>query len=75
MLKSNPLLLPGRHALNGSMLAANAGAYGYFMMDHSFNSGMTMLGATTSLSSIMGVTLTMAIGGKASTSWTLIIRV
>merc|ERR1719507_1540344 len=29
-LNSNPLMLPGRHAINGSLLAANAGAMGYF---------------------------------------------
>merc|ERR1711981_781214 len=36
---------------------------GYFLMDPSFGVGMSMLGTTTSLSAIMGVTLTMAIGG------------
>ena len=64
MLKSTPLLFSGRHAVNGGMMAANLGAYGYFMSDHAFNSGMTMLSATTGLSSVMGVTLTMAIGGE-----------
>ncbi|XP_045181151.2 NAD(P) transhydrogenase, mitochondrial-like [Mercenaria mercenaria] len=62
-LKSNPLLMPGRHALNGGMLLANIGAYGYFMMDNAYASGLAMLGTTTTLSSVMGVTLTMAIGG------------
>merc|ERR1711997_945276 len=41
-LSSNPLMLPGRHALNG---------------------GFSMLGTTAALSSVMGVALTMAIGG------------
>ena len=50
--------------MNASMLAANIGAYGYFMMDNAYASGLAMLGTTTTLSSIMGVTLTMAIGGR-----------
>ncbi|KAH3898331.1 hypothetical protein DPMN_022559 [Dreissena polymorpha] len=46
------------------MLLANVGAYGYFMMHGAYMSGLTMLASTTILSSVMGVTLTMAIGGK-----------
>merc|ERR1711894_223027 len=63
LLNSAPLMLPGRHALNGGLLAANAGAMGYFLMDPSFTAGISMLGTTATLSSVMGVTLTMAIGG------------
>merc|ERR1712088_98705 len=62
-LNSNPLMLPGRHALNGGLLAANAGAMGYFLMTPELGMGMGMLGTTAALSSDMGVTLTMAIGG------------
>jgi len=62
-LNSAPLMLPGRHALNAGLLAANVGAMGMFMLDPSFNTGMAMLGTTASLSAVMGVTLTMAIGG------------
>merc|ERR1712051_505437 len=62
-LNSNPLMLPGRHALNGSLLAANAGAMGYFLMTPELGMGMGMLSTTAALSSVMGVTLTMAIGG------------
>merc|ERR1712051_195391 len=62
-LSSAPLMLPGRHALNGGLLAANVGAMGYFLMDPSFGVGISMLGTTAALSSVMGVTLTMAIGG------------
>merc|ERR550534_1406522 len=62
-LNSNPLMLPGRHALNGGLLAANAGAMGMFMMDPELGMGMGMLGTTAALSSVMGVTLTVAIGG------------
>merc|ERR550519_1887921 len=62
-LDSAPLMLPGRHALNASLLAANAGAMGYYLMDPSFGVGMSMLGTTAALSGVMGLTLTMAIGG------------
>jgi len=55
--------LPGRHALNASLLAANVGAMGYFLVSPDYNVGLSMLGTTSSLSAIMGVTLTMAIGG------------
>ena len=63
VLNSAPLMLPGRHAINGGLLAANVGAMGYFLMDPSFTAGISMLGTTAALSSVMGVTLTMAIGG------------
>merc|ERR1719226_78874 len=63
VLNSAPLMLPGRHALNGGLLAGNVGAMAYFLMDPSFTAGISMLGTTAALSSIMGVTLTMAIGG------------
>merc|ERR1711931_392906 len=62
-LNSNPLMLPGRHALNAGLLAANVGAMGYFLMTPELGMGMGMLGTTAALSSLMGVTLTMAIGG------------
>lgn len=63
LLKSEPLLLPGRHMMNLGMLLGNVGAMGYFLYDNTPSVGMSMLGITTSLSSIMGVTLTAAIGG------------
>merc|ERR1711887_38164 len=62
-LNSNPLMLPGRHAINGGLLAANAGSMGYFLMTPELGMGMGMLSTTAALSSVMGVTLTMAIGG------------
>ena len=61
-LSSNPLMLPGRHALNAGLLAANVGAMGYFMVDPSMCVGLGMLGTTAALSGVMGVTLTMATG-------------
>merc|ERR1712027_53998 len=62
-LNSNPLMLPGRHAINGGLLAANAGAMGYFLMTPELGMGLGMLGTTATLSGVMGITLTMAIGG------------
>merc|ERR1712079_500680 len=62
-LNSNPLMLPGRHAINSGLLAANAGAMGYFLMTPELGMGLGMLGTTAALSSVMGVTHTMAIGG------------
>merc|ERR1711983_301412 len=63
VLNSAPLMLPGRHALNGGLLAANVGAMGYFLASPDYNVGLSMLGTTATLSGVMGVTLTMAIGG------------
>lgn len=63
VLNSSPLMLPGRHALNASLMAANVGAMGYFLMDPSYSIGLGMLSTTAALSGVMGVTLTMAIGG------------
>lgn len=63
VLNSAPLMLPGRHALNSGLGLGNVGALGYFLYDPAFTSGISCLGTTAGLSSIMGVTLTMAIGG------------
>ncbi len=63
LLSSTPLLFPGRHALNGAMLTANVGAMGYYMTNPGFEADMGCLGSTALLSSVMGVTLTSAIGG------------
>lgn len=63
LLSSNPLILPGRHALNASLLAANVGAMGYYMTNPGFGADMSCLSTTALLSSVMGVTLTSAIGG------------
>merc|ERR1712209_210303 len=63
VLNSAPLMLPGRHALNAGLLAANVGAMGAFLYSPDYMTGLGMLGTTTSLSALMGVTLTMAIGG------------
>ena len=63
ILNSAPLLLPGRHAVNSGLMLDNVGAMAYYFYDPSFVAGMSMLGTTTALSTIMGVTLTAAIGG------------
>ena len=63
VLKSEPLLLPGRNLLNSGMLLANVGALGYYMTNPGYGADMSCLGATALLSSTMGVTLTSAIGG------------
>lgn len=63
ILGSAPLLLPGRHAINAGLLAGNAAAMGYFFIDPTLAGGLTALGSTAALSTILGVTLTSAIGG------------
>ncbi|XP_002738525.1 NAD(P) transhydrogenase, mitochondrial-like [Saccoglossus kowalevskii] len=63
LLKSDPLLLPGRNALNLGMALTNVAAMAYYMTDPGYNMDMAMLGTTTALSCVMGVTLTAAIGG------------
>lgn len=44
-------------------MAANAAAMAAFYMDPSLGAGLGLLGATAAMSSLMGVTLTAAIGG------------
>jgi len=63
LLSSSPLHLPGRHALNASLLASNAGALAWYLSTTDTQTGLALLGATTGLSAIMGGTLTAAIGG------------
>lgn len=63
LLDSAPLLLPGRHAINGGLALANVAALGTYMMTADPSMGFNMLLATAALSSTMGVSLTMGIGG------------
>ena len=63
LLKSDPFKLPAHNALNAGMLLANIGAMGYYMMNPGYTFDMACLSATAALSSVMGVTLTSAIGG------------
>ncbi|XP_049460272.1 NAD(P) transhydrogenase, mitochondrial [Epinephelus fuscoguttatus] len=63
ILNSAPLILPARHALNGTLMAASIGGMIPYMMDPSYTTGITCLGSVSALSAVMGVTLTAAIGG------------
>ncbi|TMS08066.1 NAD(P) transhydrogenase, mitochondrial [Larimichthys crocea] len=63
VLNSAPLMLPGRHALNATLMAASVGGMIPFMLDPSYTTGLTCLGSVSALSAVMGVTLTAAIGG------------
>lgn len=63
VLNSKATLLPGRHALNSALLLGNLAAGGYMFMDPSMAGGIGALAVTSALSTTMGVTLTMAIGG------------
>uniref|UniRef100_A0A183CD08 NAD(P) transhydrogenase, mitochondrial n=1 Tax=Globodera pallida TaxID=36090 RepID=A0A183CD08_GLOPA len=63
LLASAPTLLPARNVLNFALLGANAAALGVYLYTDSMALGLSMLGTTSLLSSLMGVTLTMAIGG------------
>uniref|UniRef100_A0AAX7VWQ7 proton-translocating NAD(P)(+) transhydrogenase n=1 Tax=Astatotilapia calliptera TaxID=8154 RepID=A0AAX7VWQ7_ASTCA len=63
MLNSAPLMLPGRHALNATLMAASVGGMIPYMLDPSYTTGITCLGSVSALSAVMGVTLTAAIGG------------
>ncbi|PAA90481.1 hypothetical protein BOX15_Mlig031306g1, partial [Macrostomum lignano] len=63
LLKSEPLMLPGRNALNASMFGASLASGGALVALPEMSSGLAALAATTGLSSVMGVTLTAAIGG------------
>ncbi|KAF1377448.1 hypothetical protein PFLUV_G00200920 [Perca fluviatilis] len=63
ILNSAPLMLPARHALNGTLMAGSIGGMIPFMLDPSYTTGLTCLGSVSALSAVMGVTLTAAIGG------------
>ncbi len=63
LMSGAPIMLPGRHALNGSLALANVGALAYYMMSADPLVGISMLGITSALSMTMGLTLTVAIGG------------
>lgn len=63
ILNSAPLMLPGRHALNAGLMAASMGGMIPFMLSSSYGTGMGCLLGVSGLSTVMGVTLTAAIGG------------
>lgn len=53
LLNSSPLMLPGRHALNASLMAASVGGMIPYMMDPSYTTGLTCLGSVSALSAVM----------------------
>ncbi|KAK0390468.1 hypothetical protein QR680_019368 [Steinernema hermaphroditum] len=63
LLGSAPTYLPARHLINTALLGGNIGALGVYLNTQDYGTALGMLGATSALSSLMGVTLTMAIGG------------
>jgi len=64
LLNSAPLMLPGRHFINAGLLsAAFLPMIPYMMADTSYSTGLACLSSTALLSSVMGYTLTAAIGG------------
>ena len=64
-MSSKPTILPGRHLINSSLLAANAGTMGAFltMAPGSPVIAATCLAASSALSFAKGYTTTAAIGG------------
>ena len=64
-MSSKPLVLPGRHLINSSLLATNMGTMGYFLMAAPGAPliGAACLTANAALSFIKGYTTTAAIGG------------
>jgi len=63
IMDSAPVMLPHRHLLNAGLLASNVGAMSLYMATDSPALNLSMLGVTAVSSSVMGVTLTVAIGG------------
>ncbi|KAL4746975.1 hypothetical protein BDW72DRAFT_183809 [Aspergillus terricola var. indicus] len=64
-MSSRPLILPGRHLLNSTLLGTNVATMGAFVTMAPANPliAATCLGANTALSFIKGYTTTAAIGG------------
>ncbi|KAL4760340.1 putative nicotinamide nucleotide transhydrogenase [Aspergillus foveolatus] len=64
-MSSKPLILPGRHLLNSTLLGTNVATMGAFVSMAPANPmiAATCLGANTALSFIKGYTTTAAIGG------------
>ena len=52
-LSSAPLALPGRHAINATLMAASVAGMIPYMMDPSYLTGITCLGSVSALSAIM----------------------
>uniref|UniRef100_A0A915AHG8 NAD(P) transhydrogenase, mitochondrial n=1 Tax=Parascaris univalens TaxID=6257 RepID=A0A915AHG8_PARUN len=63
ILGSAAVHMPGRHYINSVLGLGNLAALGVYMASSDHFTDLSMLLATSALSSVMGVTLTMAIGG------------
>lgn len=63
LLSSAAVHMPGRHIINSGLALGNIAALVTYMSTSDHMTDLTMLGTTSLLSSVMGVTLTMAIGG------------
>ncbi|RCN38210.1 NAD(P)(+) transhydrogenase, alpha subunit [Ancylostoma caninum] len=74
ILGSAATYLPGRHLINSALLAGNGAALAVYMTSPDFTTGLSMLGTTAGLSSLMGITLTMAIGGGAAKFFLVVLK-
>ncbi len=63
ILGSKPLLLPGRHLINLSIIAASVWLGAEFMRAETLSDGLQPLLIMTAIASILGINLVMAIGG------------
>eukprot|EP01090_Pellita_catalonica_P010665 TRINITY_DN2209_c0_g1_i1.p1 TRINITY_DN2209_c0_g1~~TRINITY_DN2209_c0_g1_i1.p1 ORF type:complete len:1092 (+),score=255.65 TRINITY_DN2209_c0_g1_i1:21-3296(+) len=63
LVDSSALSLPGKSLINTGMAAGNVAALYVFLTTKDVTTGLSMLGATTALSSLMGVHMTASIGG------------
>lgn len=63
ILGSKPLLLPGRHLINLSIIAASVWLGAEFMRAETLSDGLQPLLIMTAIASVLGINLVMAIGG------------
>lgn len=63
ILGSKPLLLPGRHLINLSIIAASVWLGAEFMSAETLSDGLQPLLIMTAIASVLGINLVMAIGG------------
>lgn len=65
VLKSAPLTLPGKNAINASLMAGNIAAGGILLTTGDAGTGLAALTATSALGGVMGAHMTASIGGAA----------
>ena len=75
-MASRPLMLPGRHLINGSLLGVNIAAMGGFLAAAPAVPAVAAgyLGLNTLLSFIKGYTLTAAVGGADMRTFSQLLR-